>query len=102
MRWSAHYSGATYTSDHISPQELPATGVQVIIEHYDDGSRKILSGGDYYWWEGTGWHYIPSGEWGTWKDPPNIACLSCVKQGVGLPDSEYREIYEDAFNFRVT
>lgn len=93
MRWRAWYADRAYDSKATAWSDLPADGLQVAIEYHEDGTRTIFDGGDWYWLEGGHLHSVPSGaEWGTWQEPPDVSCLSCIKRGTRLDDAAYLAI----------
>ena len=54
--WTAFYdNGQTYTDSDYLPEDLPADGLQWIVEKLDSGGRRYVHGMDYYRWTGDSW-----------------------------------------------
>lgn len=54
LAWRIYYGdGGTYSSADGDPADAPARGVQAIVQADTQVGRHVLSGFDYYWWEGT-------------------------------------------------
>lgn len=91
--WLAIYSDRSeYASSTTTWAELPETGVQVVVVFFNDGTRQINDGADWYWLEDERVRTVSSGPWGTWKERPDLPCRSCVKQGEGIDDAEFAVI----------
>ena len=90
-RWRAYYTERrVFRSEETTWQELPATGVLAVFLLNPTGLTRLL-GGDWYSRDGDGvFHYVPSRAWGAWEPAPATLCRSCVKQGVGIPDADWR------------
>lgn len=88
--------GRSYTVHSLEEwKALPAEELLVVIVMHDDGEHSYrVVGGDWYWWEDDQIRKIASGDWGTWKEPPPVDCVECVKKGVGVPDEEFRLLME--------
>lgn len=80
---------------------LPESGVIWITVFYPQG-RVFYNGGDWYYLQDNKLKYIPSGAWGSWQPRPEVECLSCVKQGVGVSDAEFEIVKELAWKDRGT
>ena len=98
MRWRAWYTDdREYEGKGVDAfKALPEIGVLVIVEYRDTG-RRVLAGGDWYYWQDGQIDYVSSGDWGTWKDRPSVSCLDCVKQGVGVSNDEFEAVYQRAW-----
>lgn len=97
MNWRAWYTeGRVYTSDETDWLKLPSDGL-VWVTVYRDTGKTHYNGGDWYWIEGDRVRYVPSREWGVDEPRPDVACLSCVKRGAGVPDEEFRKIAIEAW-----
>ena len=89
MTWIIYYDdGSTYSSDDGPPEDAPVDGVQVIMQALSDGGRRIVQGGDYYWWLGDEWASgalvdlerrlraaIPSIKFGRWMSSDGYAAI---------------------------
>ena len=97
LRWVAYYTDdRVFHSEDTTWQALPSSGLLVVVMIYDTG-RTFYNGGDWYIWENGGLRYIPSGEWGTNQPFPDVSCLSCVKEGVGVSDIEFAMVTAKAW-----
>ena len=103
MRWRTWYSlEEVYDSTEIMWKQLPPSGLQVLVVYFENDTRKVYSGGDWYWIFNGEIGYTPSSEWGTTQPKPDgISCLSCIKAGTGLPDAEFNKIVERARGFII-
>lgn len=98
MLFKAYYAdGAVYQGGHSEWVAMPASGVVFVVLHTVTG-RTWYNGGDWYWADENGIGYTPSGEWGTDQPKPDIACQSCIKQGVGVSDELFKAISERAMS----
>lgn len=98
LGWRAYYTNnRIYDSARNTWAELPAEGVLLVVEFRVTG-RTIYSGGDWYWlYDGT-FGYRKAAPWGDHAPKPDhIACLSCIKRGVGVPDDEFHAVYNTAW-----
>lgn len=77
---------------------LPSIGVLVLIVITNYG-RVIYDGADWYWFNGTDFGYVASGEWGIWQPKPDLICSSCIKQGIGASDEEYQSAIKEALDW---
>jgi len=94
MNFLAYYTEERkYSGDFDDWKLMPETGLLIVVRFYAEG-RTIYDGGDWYWIENDEIKYVPSGPWGTWKDPPEISCKSCLKQGVGISDQDFNDLYQ--------
>lgn len=44
-----------FDSDDTEPEQVPADGIQVIVEFFDNGTYRVWSEHDYYLWTGEHW-----------------------------------------------
>jgi hypothetical protein len=102
MRWRAWYENEIFDSQDVLWKQLPSTGLQVLIV-YEEGGRRVFSGGDWYWIFNGEVGYVSSGEWGTTQPKPeSVSCLSCIKQGTGVADEEFNRIMEEAYGYAIS
>lgn len=47
--WRAWYEGSVFDSRTTQWEDLPADGVQYVVLYHEDGTRRVMSGNDYYW-----------------------------------------------------
>lgn len=95
--WKVYYTNnRIFESKYVDWIQLPESGVLFVVVYFTAG-RKIYSGGDWYYLVNNKFDYVPSGKWGTWKPKPNVSCLSCIKQGVGVSDEEFNKLRQIVF-----
>lgn len=88
---------ATYDGSVVDDfKAMPYEGVVVICVRKETG-RTILDGGDWYFWRDGDIGYVPSVEWGRDEPRPDVACLDCVKRGVGVPDDVFARTVAEAW-----
>lgn len=101
IAWAAYYPNAVYRSETCKKwSSLPAEGLQLVVVFLEGGRREIYSGGDWYWHYNGAWGYVPSGEWGTWKPPPVLPCMSCVKKGTRIETDAFQALARLAWSDR--
>lgn len=93
--WRVWYKDqSTYDSQSWDWSDIPSTGIiaVVVFEEYDykpdHPYRTILSGNDWYYELFGEIHGVPSGDWGTWAEKPDIS-ESLIKRGDGVSDLTY-------------
>lgn len=65
--WHAWVAGGSeFTSVTNVPADLPLSGMQIIMVYFNDGTRRILAGNDFYFFHDNG---SPDGIWGSTDDP---------------------------------
>lgn len=82
MDWRAYYpDGTAVDSTEASPSDLE-DGVVCIVEYLEPPYRELVSGGDWYVWDGHRWSHTGTGEWGEWRDEPEGLAVvrSCGRQ----------------------
>jgi hypothetical protein len=93
-RWTAYYTGnRVFDSNNLSWAELPDDGVLIVVE-YQQGGRRIVDGGDWYWLEDGRINYVPSVSWDNEEPKPNVSCQSCVKRGAKADDDTFYSLYD--------
>lgn len=85
MGWRAYYPGGfTYDSSDTRPEELP-DGILGIVEFLTPPYRKIVDGGDWYWFDGERWQATGSKWEGTVERPEGVPDER-LKRGLGISD----------------
>lgn len=80
IAWRAYYNGNVFDSAHSTPEDLPREGLICVLEYLSEQwaprkhYRRIVSMGDWYWWEGA-WHKVRTGAWGTWQPKPRVDAI---------------------------
>ena len=84
--WKIYYdSGAVFSSHNGKWEDAPGDGIQVLVEFYDDGTRKLHYEKDYY--------ILDDGKaFGTNNINPWLRKYNIVKSGRWAKDSYFREI----------
>jgi len=84
-----------YTDESVSvlaPGSVPATGVQVVMAHYQDGTRKIFQGADNY-------GFCSNGGIHKWNDGDSVpACVTTTIAGEEINWDDYETIYMGALD----
>ncbi len=90
--WRAYYdNGTIFSSLETQWGELPAFGLQVLVEFFNDGTRKIHHARDYY--------ILDDGKaYGTNHIHPYLEKMRTVKFGRWANDGFYRELLDKAQN----
>ena len=94
--WRAYYADGKVYTDF----PLPPAGLVCVMEYeardWAPGKpyRRIVKGGDWYWFDGDRWQRVKTGEWETWQDKPNAQAIQSTTR---LPEAEYNRIVESAF-----
>ena len=87
MGWRAYYGdGSTVDSQQQEPDDL-ADGVAGIVEFLEPPYRKIIDGGDWFWYDGDRWHASDT-VWGGWVERPSRNAV----RGAGLDDEDWETI----------
>lgn len=47
--WRVWYEGGVYDSGKTHWEDLPRDGVQFVMLYHADGTRRVMSGNDWYW-----------------------------------------------------
>ena len=90
--WRVFYdNGEEYSSDNFEWKDIPADGILVVVEVYDDGSKELHHGRDYYILD-------DDKAYGTNNIQPYLHKLGTVKFGRWSKDSLFRQILEKAKN----
>lgn len=98
QKWTAYYTeGRVFRSEDISWQELPESGVLIVVVHFE-GRRNVLEGADWYYLDQGEFRVVLSKSWAGWEPKPQINCASCIKQGVGISDEEFWELYKKVWD----
>lgn len=89
--WRAHYpGGVTFDSSEVRPAELPS-GCAGVVEFLEPPYRRIVDGGDRFYFSAGRWHATDT-VWGGWVDPPEGVSPERVKRGIGLADEAWEEV----------
>lgn len=90
--WRVIYAdGTEFTSDDGRPEHAPGDGVFLIMEYPDAGGRRLVQGGDYYFWMGEQWTTGDRADLERWMRAYPDATLSRLKRGVYGNDAHYNE-----------
>jgi len=95
--WRCWYdSGSVYDSTGTSWSELPNDGVLVVMLYRRDGTRRVMSGNDYYW---TSQHKegVVYGQSNEYPDPARYPG-ALVKRGRMAPDHVMQQADADAMS----
>ena len=49
--WRVYYPNEVYSSRLVAWTDLPTDDVQVVMQYFEDGTKAIFSGYDYYFWQ---------------------------------------------------
>lgn len=93
--WRIWYDDeTTFSSEDGSPEDAPVDGVLIIIEYFDDGTKRITQGMDYLYWNGEGWQGGNQADLDRWlrRDFPR------VKLGRWTTDTIYRQVESEAMS----
>lgn len=95
--WHAYYAdGSRYSSADASWNDLPEDGLLGVVVFGEPPYRRIVDGADWIWLQdGEIRSVTTAGEWGTWAEPPEVDCASCLKRCVGLPDDEWARVHAE-------
>jgi hypothetical protein len=92
--WRVIYLGGKIHTGttHDEWKALPEEGVIVVALVHKPPYKSILTGHDWYVWDGDRWGYVhsPAGpiSTGTWLPKPE-ACNKCIKRGDATTDDEF-------------
>ncbi len=98
--WRAYYgTGRVYDSSAWTPETLPREGLVCLMEYEDvdhapgQPYRRLVTNGDWYWWDGARWQRVQTGDWETWQPRPS---LDAIRSTTRLPDETYDAIIAQA------
>jgi len=88
--WKLYYDdGSVFASTHVLWQDAPSDGIQVLVEFYDDGTKKIHIERDYY--------ILDDGKaYGTNNINPWLRKQGTVKFGRWSSDDKFQELVKKA------
>lgn len=67
MKWRIYYAdGKTFCDEDGLPSEAPPDGIQVIVQRDPRAGRRIVSGNDFFVWDGTYWIGMDEDGMKTW------------------------------------
>lgn len=95
--WRAYYpDGSTVDSQEVPPDDL-RDGVVCIVTYLEPPYRELVSGGDWYIWEGKRWSSTETGEWGEWLPEPDgeVTVRSCERHPQDQIESVMDQAMED-------
>lgn len=99
IEWRTAYTNERwFNSNDTEWSNLPPKGVLGVVLYKEPPYRKIVTGGDWYYWDDETITCTGS-TWNGWVDAPKDA--DDPKRGAAVPDSEWENVRSDLLEART-
>lgn len=99
MQWKIYYTdNTTYSSEQGTPQEAPAFGVLVVVEHHEGVGRYIHTLCDWYYYHTELQEWFAGDLHGLLDHLLHNLPITAVKQGRLVDNDTYKQVLRQAMN----